>query len=110
MNYDFTILAASIVSLLAFGVMGILMFYEQSRRKVLCAMSVALGSILFLAFASSTSYFRRPDVHHASIAVDGGIAKRFCYALIVDSTVYTFSTHGDTLILKDARKDGYKEK
>lgn len=109
MNYDFIILVVLIVTLLGFLSIGILMFFDKSKKSVLCAMSVALCGFLSLAFVSNASFFPRPDMHNASIDVNGEITKRKCHALIVDSTVYTFSTHDDTLILKKAQKIGFKE-
>ncbi len=101
MIYDLMLILCATVTVIGAVTTLILMSRNQSRRKVWFSILLVFVAVLFASIVQFSGFIQKPDLKHAKITVSEAYARRECKLIIIDTLVYSFTTKGDTLFLKE---------
>lgn len=107
MNRDLFVILCALLIVSFIAATLFLTIKERPIKQIVCAMVLCLCCTLCSCLILSTDIFPLSDVPDVKIRVSNGFCERSCSILMIDSKVYSFSTHGDTLLLHEVgMKDG----
>lgn len=110
MHRDLALILCVLLSVLFLVVTLFLAVNERPIKQTVCALVLGFCCTLCTVVIGSTDIFPLLDFPDAKIRVYNGFWGRSCSRLTIDSKVYSFSTHGDTLLLHEVGMTEPKKK